>query len=81
MCSGNCWRANPDAAHIRVQLTVGDLKFYTHPFEFNRTWVLGKPGEGLMEYACSMKYSTRAAPLFAIHFADEFSENHGHFFG
>ena len=43
----------PDAAHIHVQLTVDDPKFYTHPFEFNRTWVLGAPGEGLTEYACA----------------------------
>lgn len=43
----------PDAAHIHLQLTVDDPKFYTHPFEFNRTWVLGRPGEGLTEYACA----------------------------
>lgn len=43
----------PDAAHIHVQLIVDDPKFYAHPFEFNRTWVLGNPGEGLTEYACS----------------------------
>ena len=43
----------PDAAHIHVQLTVDDPKFYTHPFEFNRTWVLGARGEGLTEYACA----------------------------
>ena len=43
----------PDAAHIHVQLIVDDPKFYTHRFEFNRTWVLGNPGEGLTEYACA----------------------------
>jgi hypothetical protein len=43
----------PDAQHIHVQLIIDDPKFYTHTFEFNRTWVLGKPGEGLTEYSCA----------------------------
>jgi hypothetical protein len=43
----------PDAAHIHLELTVEDPKFYTHPFTYSRTWLAGKPGEGLREYSCS----------------------------
>jgi hypothetical protein len=43
----------PDANHLHLELTVDDPKFYTHPFTYSRTWLLGKPGEGLHEYACS----------------------------
>jgi hypothetical protein len=43
----------PDADHIHLELLVDDKKFYTHPFTFSRTWVLGQPGEGLTEYACN----------------------------
>jgi hypothetical protein len=43
----------PDAGHIHLQLTVDDPKFYTHPFTYSRTWLAGKPGEGLKEYSCS----------------------------
>ena len=43
----------PDARHLHVRLTIDDPKFYTHPFNFDRTWVLGGPGEGLTEYACN----------------------------
>lgn len=43
----------PDADHIHLELTVDDPKFYTHPFPFSRTWVLGAPGEGLSEYSCA----------------------------
>lgn len=42
----------PDADHIHLELIVDDPKFYTHPFNFSRTWVLGAPGEGLTEYSC-----------------------------
>ncbi|MGZ6038918.1 MAG: hypothetical protein ACXWKR_09620 [Phenylobacterium sp.] len=43
----------PDAAHIHVEIRIDDPKYYTRPFTFSRTWVLGRPGEGLSEYACS----------------------------
>ncbi|MGJ3647679.1 hypothetical protein ACLB0R_04290 [Sphingomonas sp. GlSt437] len=43
----------PDAGHIHLVLTVDDKRYYTHPFTFTRTWVLGGPGEGLTEYACN----------------------------
>lgn len=43
----------PDFEHINVEMTVTDLKYYTRPFVFRRTWVIGQPGEGLTEYACT----------------------------
>ena len=43
----------PDANHIHLDLTVDDPKFYTHPFQYSRTWLAGRPGEGLKEYSCS----------------------------
>jgi hypothetical protein len=43
----------PDANHIHLDLTIDDPKFYTHPFKYERTWLAGKPGEGLKEYSCS----------------------------
>jgi hypothetical protein len=43
----------PDADHIHLVMRIEDPKFYTRAFDFTRTWVLGKPGEGLTEYACA----------------------------
>jgi len=43
----------PDGDHIHVDTLIEDLKFYTRPFTYSRTWVLGKPGEELQEYSCS----------------------------
>ena len=43
----------PDRNHLKLAMTVDDKKYYTRPFEFTRTWVLGEPGEGLKEYACN----------------------------
>jgi hypothetical protein len=43
----------PDANHLHLELTVEDPKFYTKPFKYSRTWLLGQPGEGLKEYSCS----------------------------
>lgn len=43
----------PDADHIHLEMDVNDPKYYTRPFHFARTWVLGAAGEGLAEYACS----------------------------
>ncbi|MCI3181629.1 hypothetical protein C5708_15390 [Caulobacter sp. CCUG 60055] len=45
--------SRPDADHLHLDLTVDDSKFYTRPFTFARTWVLGKPREGLREFACN----------------------------
>jgi len=43
----------PDYDHIHVETLIEDPKFYTKPFNYSRTWVLGKPGDQLHEYACS----------------------------
>jgi hypothetical protein len=43
----------PDADHIHVETLIEDSKFYTKPFTYSRTWVLGKPDEEIQEYACS----------------------------
>jgi hypothetical protein len=43
----------PDFHHLNLQMTVADLKYYTRPFTFARTWVHGDPGQGLTEYACN----------------------------
>jgi hypothetical protein len=43
----------PDYDHIHVETLIEDSKFYTRSFNYSRTWVLGKPGDQLHEYACS----------------------------
>lgn len=43
----------PDYDHLTVVMTVDDRKFYTKPFTYTRTWLAGKPGETLKEYACA----------------------------
>ncbi|MBO9710311.1 MAG: hypothetical protein J7521_19070 [Caulobacter sp.] len=43
----------PDFDHIHLEMTIDDPVYYTKPFTFSRTWVHGKPGEGLTEYACN----------------------------
>lgn len=43
----------PDYDHIHVETLIEDPKFYTKPFNYSRTWVLGKAGDELHEYACS----------------------------
>lgn len=43
----------PDFDHIHVDTLIEDPKFYTKPFNYSRTWVLGKPEEEVHEYACS----------------------------
>ncbi len=50
----------PDASHIHLDLTVDDPKFYTKKFTYSRTWLLGKPVEGLKEYSCSENNIDRA---------------------
>ncbi len=43
----------PDRNHLHLELTVDDPKFYTRPFNYARTWLLGKPEESTREYSCS----------------------------
>ena len=43
----------PDYNHIHVDTRIEDPKFYTRPFTYARTWVLGPPDEELHEYSCS----------------------------
>ena len=43
----------PDYDHIHVETLIEDPKFYTKSFNYARTWILGKPGEEVHEYACS----------------------------
>jgi hypothetical protein len=43
----------PDMDHIHVDTLIEDPKFYTRPFTYGRTWVLGQPDEDLQEYSCS----------------------------
>jgi hypothetical protein len=45
--------SRPDANHLHLELTVDDPKYYTHPFNYSRTWLAGRPGEGLKEYSCN----------------------------
>jgi hypothetical protein len=45
--------SRPDHDHVQVHLTIDDPVYYTHPFTFDRTWVLGEAGQGLSEYACA----------------------------
>jgi len=34
-------------------MTVTDLKYYTRPFRFERTWIRAPQGLGQQEYACN----------------------------
>jgi hypothetical protein len=43
----------PDQDHIHVETLIEDPKFYTKPFTYARTWVIGKPDEHLYEYSCA----------------------------
>jgi hypothetical protein len=43
----------PDYDHIHVEALIEDPKFYSKPFTYTRTWVLGKPNEEIHEYSCS----------------------------
>ena len=43
----------PDGNHIHVDARIEDPKFYTRPFTYSRTWVLGPRDESLHEYSCS----------------------------
>ena len=50
---GGIPRHDASGLPFEVLQTQKRVAFLTHPFEFNRTWVLGKPGEGLTEYCCA----------------------------
>ena len=43
----------PDGDHIHLEMLIEDSKFYTRPFSYSRSWVLGKADEQLDEYSCS----------------------------
>ena len=43
----------PNLAHLHLELTVLDPKFYTEPIHYQRTWLLGKPGDQVQEYSCA----------------------------
>jgi hypothetical protein len=43
----------PDTDHIHVDTRIEDPKFYTKPFTYGRTWVLGKPDEQVHEFSCA----------------------------
>ena len=35
------------------EMVVNDPKFYKEPIHYQRTWLLGKPGDEVREYSCS----------------------------
>ena len=43
----------PDVGHLHLELTVIDPKFYTEPIHYQRTWLLGRPGQQVREYSCA----------------------------
>ncbi|MGB9069739.1 MAG: hypothetical protein WCC21_14305 [Candidatus Acidiferrales bacterium] len=43
----------PDAGHLHLELSVIDPKFYTEPVHYQRTWLLGAPGQQVQEYSCA----------------------------
>lgn len=43
----------PDYHHLHLQMTVTDLKYYTRPVTFSRTWVRADEELGQKEYACN----------------------------
>ena len=43
----------PDIGHLHLELTVVDPKFYTEPIHYQRTWLLGRPGQQVQEYSCA----------------------------
>jgi len=45
--------SRPDADHIHVETLVEDPKFYTKPFTYSRTWLLGDPDDQVQEFACA----------------------------
>jgi hypothetical protein len=45
--------SRPDEGHLHVETLIEDPKFYTRPFTYARTWVLGAKDDEIHEYACS----------------------------
>ena len=43
----------PDGDHIHVETLIEDPKFYSRPFTYSRTWVVGQPDEETKEFSCS----------------------------
>lgn len=43
----------PDEGHLHLDLTIIDPKFYTEPVHYQRTWLIGRPGQSVHEYSCS----------------------------
>lgn len=43
----------PDIGHIHVDMVVTDPRYYTEPIHYQRTWLLGKPGDEVREYSCA----------------------------
>lgn len=43
----------PDIGHLHLEMVVNDPLFYTEPVRYQRTWLLGKPGDEVREYSCS----------------------------
>lgn len=43
----------PDLGHLHLEMVVEDPRFYTEPVHYQRTWLLGKPGQQVHEFACS----------------------------
>ena len=43
----------PDLGHLHLELTVIDPKYYTEPIHYQRTWLLGEPGQQVQEYSCA----------------------------
>ncbi|MET0337319.1 MAG: hypothetical protein ABW063_06110 [Caulobacter sp.] len=43
----------PNFHNITVEMTITDLKYYTRPFKFTRSWVRADKGQGVGEYACN----------------------------
>jgi hypothetical protein len=43
----------PDLGHLHLELTIIDPKFYTEPIHYQRTWLLGEPGQQVQEYSCA----------------------------
>lgn len=47
--------SRPDYNTLQLLMTVTDLKYYTRPFTFARTWARAEKGQGAAEYACNEK--------------------------
>ena len=43
----------PDLGHLHLELTVIDPKFYAEPIHYQRTWLIGAPGDQVQEYSCA----------------------------